>query len=172
MPVKYIQDIIKSRKSYGIIFRINKKGNAELLAFTFGAPQYKYYRFPGGNIKVNEDHYKGVLREIMEETNLKNLVFMRRIGEIKYFKPFNNKEVCRIDYLFYCHDKTNRIWDYVEKNNKEKYHYKWLRIKEYDKIDPELGVFINPYNTPELFIQNHNFGLPKGRLIIKKYNPL
>lgn len=165
------QDIIKSRKSFGIIFRINEKGNSELLAFRFGT-KYKYYRFPGGNIEKNEDHCKGVIRELKEETNLKNLTFMRRIGGVEYFKPFNNKDVRRIDYLFYCHDKTNQTWEYVEKDNKEIYKYKWLKIREYNKIDPELGVFINLYNTPELFIKDNNFGLAKGKLIIKKYNPL
>jgi GrpB-like predicted nucleotidyltransferase (UPF0157 family)/8-oxo-dGTP pyrophosphatase MutT (NUDIX family) len=168
----YIKDIIKSRKSYAIIFRINEKGNAELLAFTFGYPQYKYYRVPGGNMQPHEDHYRGMLREIKEETNLRNLVFMRRIGEIEYFKPFNNKDVQRADFLFYCHDKTSRTWEYIETNNKEKYFYKWLKIKEYAKLDPEVGVFLNPYHVPELFIQDHNFGLPRGKLIIKNYNPL
>ncbi len=167
----YIRDIIKSRKSYAMIFRINEKGNAELLAFTFGAPHYKYYRVPGGNIKAHEDHYEGMLREIREETNLSKLVFMRKIGEIRYLKPFNNKDIQRTDYLFYCHDKTRQTWRFVEKNNRETYHYKWLKVKEYSKIDPEVGVFINPYHAPELFIQDHNFGLPRRKLIVKKYNP-
>lgn len=108
------------QKGCGIIF-VNK--NNELLICK-RSEQYDFGKwcFVGGEINNNETIEEAVIRESMEEVNLKPL-------KINFIGVSQNNNW--IDYTFTCNEYTGNIKLQVE----ELSEYRWVNINEIEKYD-------------------------------------
>lgn len=163
------------KKAGALVYRYSSDGTPELLVLTLSDhhKNYNYYRLPGGNLEEGETFYEGVLREIKEESGITDLIYMRSIGKVEFYKPYIKSIAYREDFLFYCNHNLPNVWDYeVEgdgNDSGEIFSYRWIKSNEFDKIDPELKTLLYFNNFPELYINNNNFGLERGYLALSEY---
>ena len=171
-----MKTIINETKAIAYIIRKTESSFA-ILAYSIGSSNYSFLRLPGGGVKQNESILEGLYREIREEAGIEKseLTYLRKIGEIQYFKPNNYKNVDRNDFLFLYNGNLPFEFSFnvksEDKDNGFNYLYKWLKYSDFSSIDNELCQFLNAYNIPELFIDSCDFGLEKGKLTLSSHNP-
>ena len=111
-------------KSAGsVIFRKNENGEILylLLKSTSG-----HMDFPKGNVEIGETENQTVLREVEEETGLKDIVFVNGFKEkIKYFYRRDRNPINKEVVYFLAETKTENIkisWEHVS--------FEWLTYKD------------------------------------------
>ena len=148
-----------------------------MLSFRIRGIDHPFDRFPGGGIISNENQETALFREIYEESGIKKneLVYLRKLGTLRYYKPIIHKNVDRHDFVLLHNGTLPYEFDFIvksdDKDNNLTFHYKWLTLNQLDKIDPELAQFVNSYNFPELFIKAEDWGLEKRTLRFRNHNP-
>ena len=115
------------RSAGAIIFKKNKDVKYLLLHYPSNSKAKKdYWDLPKGHIEKNEDEKETVLREVEEETGLKDVRFVEGFREfIKYFFKFRGKTIFKTVVFYLAETKTEEI-----KISKEHIGYKWLQYKE------------------------------------------
>lgn len=110
------------RSAGAIIFRIeNGKPLYLLLHYTAG-----HWEFPKGHIEKGEKTEEAILREVAEETGLKDLIFTPGFKEtIKYFLRREKKFVPKFVVFYLAQTKTTKI-----KISWEHQGFAWLSIEQ------------------------------------------
>lgn len=70
------------------------------------------YRFVGGNVDPGEDLEDALFREIEEESGLKELQILRKLGTRQYYKEFIDANVERHDYLLTPLNILPKTWEH------------------------------------------------------------
>ncbi|XID94903.1 NUDIX domain-containing protein [Paenibacillaceae bacterium WGS1546] len=140
-------------KVVGFIIQPNEKAENEILGFLSvpGVP----YRFVGGNIDPGEAIEEALYREIEEESGLKGLRIVRKLGIQHYYKEFIDANVQRHDYLLMPTVKLPERWEHTGTGGGGDdglvFKYKWLGKEEHGLIDPEFRDYLNKDYISELF---------------------
>lgn len=138
------------RKVAAFIIQPNRK---EILAFLSvpGVP----YRFVGGNIEKDEGVVEALFREIEEESGLRELTTIRKIGIQRYYKAFIDANVERHDYLLMPAAELPERWDHTGTGGGGDdglvFQFKWLKTGDLEHIDPEFRDYVNRELIPELY---------------------
>lgn len=139
----------------GFILRKNETNNFELLSLSFPSIPDALWRVPGGGVEKNENLVDALFREIKEETGLTDLTLIRKLGVLNYYKPFIKRLVERHDFLLLAPQRTAETWSHLvtgtDKDQGYVFEYKWLKEKDFLKIDGELRSFLTQNDIPELF---------------------
>jgi len=86
----------------------------------------EYWDLPKGHIERGEKEIETVMREVEEETGLKDIEFVKGFKEwIKYFFKFKEKNIFKIVTFYLAETKTQKI-----KVSFEHIGYKWLPYQE------------------------------------------
>ncbi len=115
-------------KSAGaIIFRRNKSIKYLLLHYpSLAKSQKDYWDFPKGHIEKDEKEIETVKREIIEETGLKDIKFIKGFKEwIRYFFKFKKETIFKIVIFYLAKTKTKEV-----KISPEHIGYRWLSYKK------------------------------------------
>ena len=163
---------INESKVTAIILRRERKA-FEMLVFRIAG--YPFYRLPGGGIYENEPPRAALYREVEEESGIPrdDLLYLRCVGELRYFKPLIHKKVTMHDYLLLYTGSTSGGFEHKvighDKDAGYIFQYEWINIGKLNHVDPELRQMINPYNLPELFMDPNDFGLERGTIRIRPH---
>lgn len=145
----------KKTSVIGFILREKEKSQFELLSLSFKSIPNTHWRVPGGGVEDNENLLEALHREIWEETGLSNLILIRKIGVLNYYKPYIKRNVERHDFLFLATSYTLDSWEHkVSGEDKDAGMYfecKWIKNSNFLEIDGELRSFLTPKHIPELF---------------------
>ena len=161
--------LIREEKAIAIIVSDSPLG-ISILAYRIRGSSYRRMRLPGGGVLPGESHLEAAYREIVEECGLcqNDLVYMRKVGSLEYFKPITHKEVRRSDFLFFCREKLpDNFVREVSGDGKDKGHvfeFEFIPLSRISEIDEELTQYLNIYNLPELFSKSGIFGLEHGSI--------
>lgn len=139
----------------GFILREKEKSNFELLSLSIQAIPNALWRVPGGGVEKNENLVEALYREIKEETGLTDLVLIRDIGVLHYYKPYIRRIVERHDFLLLAPPDTSDSWHQSvtgeDKDSGMIFEYKWIKANDLINIDGELRSFLTARYIPELF---------------------
>ena len=127
-----------------------------MLVLELKSMEYAFYRLPGGNVEDNETPLQAAHRETYEESGIKNLQLIRKIGTTRYFKPFIQADVDRTDYRFTPETELPDTWEWIGTVGAEAgaiFSFSWITYKGIDKVDPELRTFLTKEHVPELFVE-------------------
>lgn len=92
---------------------------------------YGRWSLPKGLIEKNETTEEAALREVREETGLKNIELVKKIGEIKYFYQLKGEKIFKIVIFFLMKTEDKEL-----KAQWEIQDAKWFSIDEaLEKID-------------------------------------
>lgn len=140
-------------KVVGYIIQPNEKSENEILGFLSvpGVP----YRFVGGNVDPGEEIEDALFREVEEESGLKELKIIRKLGVRRYYKEYIDANVERHDYLLTPLNKLPEFWEHSGTGGGGDdglvFRYKWLGKEDHRLIDPEFRDCINKEYIKELF---------------------
>lgn len=79
------------------------KGNNILLLYT---KRYEDYSLPGGGLNTGEDHIKGLVRELVEETGAKNITNIKPFGVYEEYRPWHKTDYDIQHMISYCYTCT------------------------------------------------------------------
>ncbi|WP_163538052.1 NUDIX domain-containing protein [Gracilibacillus sp. YIM 98692] len=117
------------KKAYGYVTR-NKNGKTQVLVFQHPIPAAGV-QIPKGTVKDEEDTYNAVIREIEEETGLRNFDVEHLIAE-DYWEYDNGAIHNRFFYKIYISDAPDE-WDYEPTGGGDEegllFHYFWISSK-------------------------------------------
>lgn len=144
-----------SHRVGAFILRKNAKNSFELLLFKpaniAGAP----VRVPGGGIEPGESAEEALHREIDEESGLKNLKIIRKLGTLERCWIDTQKTVCRHYYLLETQSMTPDSWDYIVQGEGQDaglcFSFFWHRPTPLFKLEGGASAFLNPTLIPELY---------------------
>ena len=143
-------------KAFALIIRYVDDGRCQLLVLELKSVGYAFYRLPAGNVEDNETPLQAAHRETYEESGIKNLQLIRKIGTTRYFKPFIQADVDRTDYLFTPETELPDTREWIGTVGAEAeaiFSFSWITYKGIDKVDPELRTFLTKEHIPELFAE-------------------
>lgn len=119
-----------TRKVYGYVTRI-KGGQTEVLVFRHPIPEAGI-QIPKGTVNDAEDTYDAVIREIEEETGLKNFEVENLIAE-DYWENDNGAIHNRFFYKIKVSNVPNE-WDYEPTGGGDEkgltFHFFWISSKD------------------------------------------
>ncbi len=140
-------------KVIGFIIQPNESGAYDILGFLSvpGVP----YRLVGGNVDRGENLEEALVREIVEESGLKDLTIVRKLGIQKYYKEYIDANVERHDYLLTPNRTLPESWEHTVTGGGGDdgivFRFKWLNRDEHEVIDPEFRNCLNKEYIQELF---------------------
>ena len=141
-------------KVAGFIIQPNENSEIEILGFLMNVP-VAMYRIVGGNVDPGEKIEEALFREIEEESGLKNLRIIRKLGIQRYYKAYIDANVERHDFLLIPTDRLPDQWEHIGSgdggDNGIVFKYKWLSRHEHHLVDPEFKGVLNKDYIPELF---------------------
>lgn len=130
-----------------------------LLAHAFAHDPSLPLRFPGGGVEAHESIEAALFRELKEEAGLQLLTVSRKIGVVRFYKPYSRKYVERHDFLLLADPSTPNDWDFAVTgagdDSGEVFKFRWLPRDQFHLIDIELQKFLDSAHIPELFMQDH-----------------
>ncbi|KJJ85400.1 NUDIX hydrolase, core domain protein [Candidatus Omnitrophus magneticus] len=88
----------------GVIIKKTLTGNLEILLIK---DKYGHWTWPKGHIEKGETLEETALREIEEETGVKNLLLISKLAVQKYIFTFNKKKIFKKVHLFLFHLLTD-----------------------------------------------------------------
>jgi 8-oxo-dGTP pyrophosphatase MutT (NUDIX family) len=145
-----------SERVGAFIIRKNQAGHELLL---FRHPDYKEasIQIPGGGLEDGESIEEALYREIHEESGLKDLRIIRKLGESRRCWLDTNVESCRHYFLLEITIDVPDRWDHIVHGNGLDaglcFSYFWHRPPVGFILPKSSGqVFLNPEYIPELFI--------------------
>jgi ADP-ribose pyrophosphatase YjhB (NUDIX family) len=147
------------RKVVAFILRRNTERAVELLLHSFLTNPVLPMRLLGGGVEDEETFEEGLWRELQEETGLRDLRLVRRLGVQRYFKPHIQADVERHDFLLFAPDFTPDYWEFVVAGDGndagDTFGLQWVGASDLAtvKIDEEHQPFITPDYLPELFAE-------------------
>lgn len=159
-------------KAFAYIIRYSADERCELLVLELKSVGYEYYRLPGGNLEGDESPLQAAHRETLEESGIEELRFIRKIGTIRYFKPYIQSDVERTDYLFRADSDLPDSWEHVGTVGPESgvvFAFSWVSIDSIPRVDPELRTFLTRERIPELFSEGRLLGLKGGDVSVSPY---
>ena len=120
MPVEKSAGVVIFRKEGGKIFYL-------LLHYQSGAKRpHPYWDFPKGHIEKGEKPGDTAVREVREETGLKDIKLVEDFKEtIRYFFRYEKNNILKFVTFFIAGTKTKKV-----KISFEHIGYKWLPYKE------------------------------------------
>jgi 8-oxo-dGTP pyrophosphatase MutT (NUDIX family) len=120
MPLEKCAGAVIFRKERGKIYYL-------LLNYAaIGKVEKTYWGFSKGHIEKGEKEMDAIIREIKEETGIKNLEFLAGFKEAeKYFFEYKEKTIFKRVYYLLAETKTKKI-----KLSLEHLGYKWLPYKK------------------------------------------
>jgi len=120
MPLEKCAGAVIFRKERGKIYYL-------LLNYAaIGKVEKTYWGFSKGHIEKGEKEMDAIIREIKEETGIKNLEFLAGFKEAeKYFFKYKGKTIFKRVYYLLSETKTKEI-----KLSLEHLGFKWLPYKE------------------------------------------
>jgi len=115
------------RSAGAIIFQKNQEIKYLLLHYPSSSKAKKdYWDLPKGHIEEGEEEKTTVIREVEEETGLKDVKIVEGFKElIKYFFKFQGKTIFKTVVFYLAETKTEEI-----KISGEHIGYKWLPYEE------------------------------------------
>ncbi|MES2766859.1 MAG: NUDIX domain-containing protein [Bacteroidota bacterium] len=135
------------------IYRL-KNDAPELLVFAHKGMPSVPLQVPGGGVEADEDLREALKREIEEESGLKDLELVRKLGVVEHEQPEQQRIVQRHFYLLKAKDSIADNWAHEVHGAGEDagmiFSYFWVRAESVDL--GRLGVFKTKRNAPELFL--------------------
>jgi 8-oxo-dGTP pyrophosphatase MutT (NUDIX family) len=131
------------RKSYGYVTRI-KDGKTQVLVFQHPITEAGI-QIPKGTVNTEEDTYNAVIREIKEETGLKNFEVENLIAE----DYWENDDGAIHNRFFYKINVSNvpDEWDYEPTGGGDEegltFHYFWISSKDEVELIRGHGDYLN-----------------------------
>jgi 8-oxo-dGTP pyrophosphatase MutT (NUDIX family) len=114
---------MEEEKSAGAVTFYREKGNIEFLLLHYGKG---HWGFPKGHIEANETETQAMLRELEEETGIKDVKIIPNFREcITYFFMDNGKKIKKQVVFFLVESKTKDV-----KLSFEHTDYAWLPYKK------------------------------------------
>lgn len=141
-------------KVTAFILRLPQK---QILLHSFSADPSLAWRLPGGSVEGREIPLISVYREVREETGLKRVEVIRKLGVQHYYKAYLQSDVYRHDFLLRVMDPTPDEWEYTVTGTGgdagEVYHLQWVSPDRLDSlnIDDEHRRYMNAEYIAELF---------------------
>ncbi|WP_036183407.1 NUDIX hydrolase [Ureibacillus manganicus] len=118
------------KKAYGYVTRI-KNGKTQVLVFQHSIPEAGI-QIPKGTVNAQEDAYHAVIREIEEETGLKNFIVENLIAEDNW-KNDDGATHNRFFYKIVVSDAPDK-WDHQPTGGGDEegltFHYFWISSKD------------------------------------------
>jgi 8-oxo-dGTP pyrophosphatase MutT (NUDIX family) len=146
-------------RAIALILR-ERNGKQQLLAQSFVEDLTIPWRFPGGGIESGESIEGGLRREVLEESGIDQLEFVRKLGVQKYYKPFLKRFIERHDFLFRTQTEFPDSWEYIVRgtgnDRGEVFRFHWVHPDEIYHIDSELQKFLDNKHLPEFFVNSRN----------------
>jgi len=122
--------------------------------------------FPKGLVEAKEKVINAAVREVKEETGIKNLELVEKLGEVKFLYQFQGKLIFKKIIYFLFKTKDQRI----KPQNTEIKDALWLSINEILKNNPFKNL--NPIiNKAIKFTQLNSFRAPRLRRF-NRVNPI
>jgi 8-oxo-dGTP pyrophosphatase MutT (NUDIX family) len=136
-------------------FILRKRHVYELLLFRHPDTRDASIQIPGGGVEAGESIEEALYREIYEESGLKDLTLIRKIGESRRCWLDTNVESCRHYFLLEVKDAPDR-WDHCVHGEGIDagliFSYYWHRPAIGFVLPKSSGqVFLNSRYIPELF---------------------
>lgn len=155
------------QKATALVFR-RPKTAPQLLAFEWkGNPQNRL-ELPGGTVYLGEPVKAGVVRELWEESGLKDLKLIQKLGTYSYYKPKLKKTVERHFFMFKGPKTLPDTWEHKVKgkggDRGMKACYRWLNAEEALLLDWEYHAYLTPQALPNFFTPEKLLGLTNGSI--------
>jgi 8-oxo-dGTP pyrophosphatase MutT (NUDIX family) len=131
------------RKAYGYVTRI-KDGKIQVLVFQHPITEAGI-QIPKGTVNAEEETYNAVIREIEEETGLKNFEVQNLIAE-----DFWENDDGEIHNRFFYKINVSNVpdeWDFEPTGGGDeeglKFHYFWISLKDEVELIRGHGDYLN-----------------------------
>lgn len=142
-------------KAAAYVLKADQDGMYKLLICSIASKPHVEARVPGGNIEPNENIREALFRELEEESGLKELKIIRKLGVDKYYKDYISSNVERHDYLLLAPTETPDNWEHSGTGHGGDrgtvFIYKWISSNELNELTQELRTHITSERVPELF---------------------
>jgi 8-oxo-dGTP pyrophosphatase MutT (NUDIX family) len=119
------------------------EGKIQLLTMVEEGVESYGLQVPGGTLQLGEELEECLLREIYEETELRNVKINSHLGELPYFLENKNAEITR--HYFHltiedCCDEFTVVVRSQDEDNGWIYHYRWFDLES--ETIPILGGYL------------------------------
>ena len=148
--------MIREKSAGVIVYRMHPKGGLQYLVLYMGN---NYWNFPKGHVEEGESEAEGALRELEEETGIKNIVLLPDFRQQTHFffkqERDGNSELIKKDFILYLAEASKDIVVDItdEKGENEiingyawmdfKTAIKYLKFKNLKEILAEAEYYIN-----------------------------
>ena len=162
-------------KVYAYILRCRENSDS-LLAFAHKGHPDVPMQVPGGTLEAGESPYKGMKREVFEESGLTELYDVEKLGEAILSDPEGKEEF--LGHFFACRCReTQDVWEHTVTGGGEDkglvFQYKWLPPQKVLLIyDYYFHVFMRPEYLPTVFTDESLFGLSNNTVSLMPPTPL
>lgn len=111
---------------------------------------------PGGTVDKGEEVVTALFREVEEETGLVNLTLVRKLGTYRLYWKDIMGQVERHFFLFEAPTDLPDKWEHKVCGNGIDcglvFSYSWIQLNDKLELAGDLGRFLGPESTPELYI--------------------
>jgi 8-oxo-dGTP pyrophosphatase MutT (NUDIX family) len=133
-----------------------RQGAYELLLFRHPDSEDAPIQIPGGGVEPGETIEAALFREIYEESGLRDVAIVRKLGESRRCWLDTNVESCRHYFLLEAAGEVAEEWDHCVHGDGVDagliFSYYWCRPAIGFVLPRSSGqVFLNPEYIPELF---------------------
>lgn len=131
-----IRRAVEEETAGGVIFRRNREGDIEILMIQDAKDRWT---IPKGHVEEGERYEDTAEREIKEETGLKHLQILDKLGKIDFRYRRGDELILMTTYVFLIH-ATKGTDDYSPEENEGIKDVAWFRVNdaldliEYDDI--------------------------------------
>ena len=151
-----------AQKATAFVMRRPKKA-PQLLAFQPVGKPNSPWQLPGGSVYIGESVKNAAIRELWEESGLKDLLFIKKLGTASYYKPRIKKTIERHCFMFKGAKSLPDAWEHKVKGNGgdkgQVLRYRWLNPEEALLISREFHSFLTPTALPIFFSPSKLVGL-------------
>ena len=125
-----------------------KKDDYLLLEYN---PEYNYYSFIGGRVKIGEDSKTAIKREFKEETGY-NINPNKLFGIIEnfFYSKYKNSYYHELLFIYNCEFKNKEIINEINNLEDKQNIFKWVNINDINENNFEPKVLVN-------YIKQNNF---------------
>ncbi|HEY9662821.1 MAG TPA: NUDIX domain-containing protein [Allocoleopsis sp.] len=141
------------------IIRQNHQGLHQLLMFKHPDCPEAPIQIPGGGVEPQELLEGALHREILEESGLRSLTIIRKLGVAEICWRLPRKLVSyRHCFLLQAPQNTPDAWDHIVQGDGIDagmgFSYFWHRPTNDFRLPADLGYFLYPEHIPELYDLN------------------